>query len=772
MPSTADEFRAQLAQGWAELQSGRPQSAELLYRQALARDPDHPEATHFLGLSLTRMGRVEEGLTLMRRSLALNAADPNYPQNLAFVLAQQKRLAEAESCLREAIAINPGIASLYNYLGIVLQQQGAPQAALRQYREALALGGGDEAVHNNFGYALLECGHVDAAIEQLRASLRLNELSFMAYNNLGNALRAKGDLDAAVASFRRAIELAPDFTHAHHNLGILLREEGKIEEAVACFRTAAKRAPAETGLWQAFAVTVASLRFGAPDREMEEDLATCLEREDVDPDSVAFPALSLLRTDPAFDLLVRGTGSRNPEWLAPSALAALRRSLFRLLLENAIVPDPEFEALVENLRRALLFSLDSGRLEANEENLELACALAQQCFLKEYALEEAADESAVLEGIAKEISTCGGRPGLRQQLLLAMYAVYRPLDRAPVAQAPELIAARGAFARLVRRQVVEPGEERRIRAEIPALTTVENAVSRAVQDQYEQNPYPRWLRAASFFGAFPLGTRLRMLAPHVAAEEISLSDRPDILISGCGTGRHAAIVARLHPAARVLAVDLSGASLAFALRRCRELGIWNVRFARADLLRLGRLEERFDVIECVGVLHHLEDPRAGWEALLGLLRPGGFMKIALYSELGRRAVVAAKRLIAERGFAATAEGVRAARRAIMSLPEGSPARNVLVWPDFYSLSGCRDLLFHAKEHRFTLEGIQAALPDLGLEFLGFEFDTPVTLRRYREFSGGAAATSLRNWAEFEAQYPETFASMYQFWVRRKNAECA
>jgi hypothetical protein len=35
-------------------------------------------------------------------------------------------------------------------------------------------------------------------------------------------------------------------------------------------------------------------------------------------------------------------------------------------------------------------------------------------------------------------------------------------------------------------------------------------------------------------------------------------------------------------------------------------------------------------IEAVGVLHHMEDPLAGWRVLCGLLRLGGFMQIGLY----------------------------------------------------------------------------------------------------------------------------------------------
>jgi SAM-dependent methyltransferase len=215
----------------------------------------------------------------------------------------------------------------------------------------------------------------------------------------------------------------------------------------------------------------------------------------------------------------------------------------------------------------------------------------------------------------------------------------------------------------------------------------------------------------------------------------------------------------------VLAVDLSAASLAYARRRADELGIGNVEFLQADLLDLGRLDRHFDVIESVGVLHHLAEPAAGWRVLRGLLAPGGFMKVGLYSELARRSVVAARALIAARGDPPTVAGIRAARAAIMALPADAPARGVVASGDFYSTSGVRDLLFHVQEHRFTLPEVAALIDRLGLEFLGFVLDDEV-LRDYREAEpGDPAGVSLTGWARYEDARPGTFGEMYQFWLR-------
>ena len=71
----------------------------------------------------------------------------------------------------------------------------------------------------------------------------------------------------------------------------------------------------------------------------------------------------------------------------------------------------------------------------------------------------------------------------------------------------------------------------------------------------------------------------------------------------------------------MLAVDLSLASLAYAKRKSVELGVANLEYRQGDILALGALEERFDLIECSGVLHHLADPFEGWRVLASLRKP-------------------------------------------------------------------------------------------------------------------------------------------------------
>jgi SAM-dependent methyltransferase len=197
-----------------------------------------------------------------------------------------------------------------------------------------------------------------------------------------------------------------------------------------------------------------------------------------------------------------------------------------------------------------------------------------------------------------------------------------------------------------------------------------------------------------------------------------------------------------------------------------KIGVSNIEFAQADILELGTLDRRFDVIYSSGVLHHLADPLAGWRVLTGLLAERGVMYIGLYSEHGRQNVIAARDFIAAGGYPPTPDGMRRCRTDIMALPATDPVTGVMNTADFYALSPCRDLIFHVQEHRFTVAAIAEALDTLGLRFLGFETRSSVLARYQKQYPDDGTLTDLENWSRMENADPSLFSEMYQFWATK------
>lgn len=440
-----------------------------------------------------------------------------------------------------------------------------------------------------------------------------------------------------------------------------------------------------------------------------------------------------------------------------AALPLFADPLFIEGLRFFIVTDRMLELALTRLRGLLARGIGAGgALDPALAHLRPALmALAEQCFANEYVWNESREDMAARERLTTILDAARSAGGDLNDAAAAL-GCFAPLHELPWAAALPVAPQDHAWAAVLRRQVDEPARERALAAEIPALDAITDRVSLAVRDQYQENPYPRWVIASH---AEPMA---RPRPPGMPAEPPGAP--MDVLVAGCGTGHHAIQVAGAHPGARILAVDLSRASLAYAMRKTAELGIKRISYFQADILNLGRLAVRFDQIECGGVLHHLRDPAAGLKVLTGLLKPDGMMRLALYSRRARHKILAAQALRAREGHPATPAGIRRFREQLFALPQEHPAA-ATQYPDVFSTSACRDLLFHVQEANFDIPELEALLAGCGLVFGGFDNVTRDTQFDYlAAHPDDAAMISLATWDALERAKPDTFINMYQFWV--------
>jgi SAM-dependent methyltransferase len=217
----------------------------------------------------------------------------------------------------------------------------------------------------------------------------------------------------------------------------------------------------------------------------------------------------------------------------------------------------------------------------------------------------------------------------------------------------------------------------------------------------------------------------------------------------------------------VLAIDLSRTRLSYARRQTDALGLTNVDYGQAGILQFGLLGRSFDVIECGSVLHHLGDPEAGWSALVSLLRPNGVIRVNLSSELSEGHHAAVGALAASWDYHGSAEEIRQFRQDVLALPQADPVRRLAQNPDFFGLSEFRDLVVHARPHRFTLLQVKRSLAAHDLEFLGFELDAGALARYGRRYPDDLARADLDRWHAFEQDHPEVFGGLYQFWAQKR-----
>ena len=541
------------------------------------------------------------------------------------------------------------------------------------------------------------------------------------------AIRA-GAWPAAARLAQRARAAAPADPAVPLSLAEALAAAGKPLDALTLRLAAWRLDPAAPGVRLALARGFAGVRLTEASPAVEAALLDLLDAPDLDPQEIAPAAASLLAAAPPEELLARPLGRR--------------------LLLRALLAEPALEAGLTRLRRAALLT---GALDESQ-----LVPLAAQAALGGHAWAESGGEAAAVSLLAARLVRAPPRQWSRDVLLLA---AYRPLPDWAAALAPPL---EPELALLHRRLVVEPARAWALADGLPTLAVPAGVTSQAVKAQYEANPYPRWI-GVTRQATRPLPEVLRRLFPALPPPP---ERRPlRVLVAGCGTGAHALRVAQRYAGAEVLALDLSRAALGYAAMKAEALGAANLRFAEADLLALGALPERFDLIECSGVLHHLAEPAAGLAVLRGLLAEGGVMKLGLYATRGRRAIEAARDFARPlEGGARSPEALRRIRAALLALPASHPAAPVTRLLDFQSLDGLRDLVLHVQETSFTPLELRGLLRGAGLDFLGFELADPALLADFRRRFAGREQ-DLATWDAFEAERPDSFATMYQFWVR-------
>jgi tetratricopeptide (TPR) repeat protein/ubiquinone/menaquinone biosynthesis C-methylase UbiE len=721
---------------------GRWRQAEIYYRSFLQQHPRHPEALHLLAVILHQRGKSAKAVDLLETAMKVC---PNEPRFYLSYGESQRALHQydiAVACYQRSLALDPDFAPAFHNLGLALQDLGRSEDAVICYHKALVL-----------APALAE-GH----------------------NNLGVALDGLGRVEEAIASFQQALAIDPYLASAHSNLGICVGRLGMPIEAIVHHQTAMRLGPDEVRYRIAFVTSLSGLPISRANEALKQDLIETLAFDGVDHQYVAFASASIIKHSPPFQNLLAfvqdaGDGASFQDLFEAGLRELSADRLFLACLKKTIFRDAQIERVLTRTRQTLLQMVVEEPQPGAMENAQfpLVCALARQCFLNEYVYGVAEEEVSELRKLQQMLVSDDMGLNACRKTLFAVSACYNPLncleqDRTPIAWLES--GSDDDWLELITQQIVEPGEEARLKGGIETIGTIDDSVSQTVRAQYEDNPYPRWLSAQRVNGE-PIPRLIKRLFPHFPLQRIPDRPAPDILVAGCGTGQQAVDRSLGIASSKVVGVDLSYSSLSYAKRKAAELKITNVEFIHADILELRLLNRSFDIIECIGVLHHMNNLEEGWRALADVLRPGGMMRIGLYSKAARNEIAAAQSYVAEKNYPVTSDGIRTCRQDFFKISDGSNLRNVTKIVDFYTLSETRDLLFHVHEKRYTLPEIAETIKKLNLTFVGFEFKDRSEINRYlKHFSDDPTATSLSRWSEYEQQNTNAFVGLYILWVQK------
>ena len=686
-------------------------------------------------------------------------------------------LLRAERLYNEVLRLAPTHAASIHHLGLIAHQRGDNPTAINLIEKALKLDPCDAAAHNDLGLAFQADGQLYAAITAYRDALKFRPNYAQAYNNIGTAYYRLENIPTSIANYRKAISLDYKYVQAYSNLGKAFERINSPIEAANAFATALSLHDDVAARW-GFARSIVLCGDTARVMNAETLLIRAISTPWARPASLSQSAIRLLKSGPLGTTISRATGTW-PIRLTKAQLfstnefsACVSNMLLKCLLEHIGVADIEMERFLTVVRSALLGaageqepSVDAHLRLRSDEVLVFACALAKQCFINGYIFDCTDEELSRIERLKDQLAVALDVKLDPPPLWLAVLAAYDTLGVLPGRTSILEREWPPALGSVIAQQILLPEAQKASKANFPKLTPISND-SQRVQTQYEESPYPVWTKLEPSAETLPINAFLRRHFPNASFTPLPEKPRYGVLIAGCGTGQQSNEAAQNYQGVDITAVDLSLSSLAYAKQKSDEYGVDNVRYMHADIMRLGEIEQRFDVIECTGVLHHLADPAAGWKILTSLLNPSGVMWIALYSEHARQSVVAARKYIKDHKYRPNLPDIRRLRQSLIATNDPQ-FFDVFTTPDFYAANECRDLLFHVQEHRFTIPQIKTLTASMKLKFLGF-FVEPRLLEAYRRaFPKDTAATDLDNWNLFESDNPRLFEGMYQFWVQKR-----
>ncbi len=616
---------------------------------------------------------------------------------------------------------------LLNLLGATHNELNNFDKAIHYFNEIIKLNKNFADAYYNLGIIYKKIDKIEESINNYTACININPDKFEAYNNLGNIHRDNNDIEKAIKNYLLCLEVKSDYLVALQNFGI-------------CLQT-----------------YYLNKRSDAVDRHLNNLLK---QDKIIRPVDIINSLINYLYLNPEFSELIDKIEDLDKK-LSIEELCnkLLSIKIFISLLKITPITDLKIEKIIKFLRKKILLNINS--VKNSKVVLEISKAIAMQCFINEYLYLAETIEIKKLKEIENTVSNSLNEKKYNDHNLeISCLATYKSLN---FYKWSNKIINSDEISDLFNQQIKEPNIEISLESKIISKDIIDT-LSIKVKNQYENNPYPRWTKIALNSKPDDILNYTNNRRLIIEQKKINNWKKINVLVAGCGTGQHAITTATKYKNSFVTAIDLSLKSLCYAKRKADELGIKNIEFIEMDILDLKNYDKTFEIIESIGVLHHMKDPVYGWRTLTNILKPNGLIMIGLYSEKAREHIKRIRLNIKETNKKINNENIKLFREKIISSND-EDSKLIKQSPDFYSLSSLRDLLFHVQEHTFSLTRIIDIINKLDLKFCGFENKEVISFFK-KTYKNKDDLYNLDIWNKFENSNKRTFAGMYQFWCQK------
>ena len=282
-----------------------------------------------------------------------------------------------------------------------------------------------------------------------------------------------------------------------------------------------------------------------------------------------------------------------------------------------------------------------------------------------------------------------------------------------------------------------------------------------VQDQYLDYPYPlRNPEDDTTRLVKTCGDCLGELNHWLYGGKENFKDGFRVLVAGGGTGDGAIFLADQLKStnAQIVYLDFSKNSMAIAQKRAEYRGLSNITWINDSILNIPNLKlGKFDYINCVGVLHHLESPDLGLKILKDSLTEKGGMCLMVYAKYGRTGVYQIQELMrmVNKNTASLQEEVKNGWSIMKGLPASNwYVRGKALISDIHTMGdiGLYDLFLHKQDRCYSIPELYDFVNKADLNFVDFVDSRSRMLLRLENFiTDQELLTELKNRSVIEQQ---------------------
>ena len=503
-----DQAQARLCRGahQSRQRAGRARQPGRCRRRLRARDRAQAERARRTTISPMRsaqLGRMDEAENQYRRALALKPDLAGAHNNLANALVAQGRADEALIHFQRALELAPDLVEAHVNLGTTLLQQGKLAAAAAQLERAVSI----DPISPTPIAISATCIWRKAGSTRRRSAISVRSRSSPIWppptTIWGSWLRRRAATRRRAAASRARWRVKPDFIDAYNNLGRAFMALGQPDHALGALRRALD--VAETADTKSLFVQCVKMLAMPPASKTSARCCCgrCRSRGGAPASWRGSPRARSSRTPRSPLCMARALGGMAaPAGGRRAGRSAARWPRFRAIGCCAACWNPpasrdlELERFLTALRFALLELVSAPRRclptrAAGSVLRARPAMLPQRAGVRPY------------RGRARRCAAPARRWWSRRSLRGRRSrsrgsrwspAIFRCI-RCPGRSGCWTGSWSAATTALLVQQVREPAQERELSASIPALTAIDDAVSRKVQRQYEENPYPRWAKA-------------------------------------------------------------------------------------------------------------------------------------------------------------------------------------------------------------------------------------------------------------------------------------